>query len=287
MHWVYILKCEEDRYYVGETTRLYRRFWEHCSNRGGTNTSTYNPVEIVALYNMNMIGKFIHYNNMLKTYTQINKPITDSELKYFKYFDYFEEYYYNSKQVENAITECLMLKLTNNTDLSNVSGGKYTRFDVEYSKPIATHINTCLPLCNCGLPCDIRVNYEKNHLYFRCAKKNFWSDLRNQFEEDYGFEFDEPCKYFAEYTDDLLYRQTDMIIFVNKKELLNTLYAKSPWLKTMIGKHYEYCYADCGKTYDGERCITFNNRAINICKDCFIDKYDYIKKKLMPEIDLT
>ena len=34
MRWVYILRCEDD--YVGETTRLYRRFWEHQSVNGGS-----------------------------------------------------------------------------------------------------------------------------------------------------------------------------------------------------------------------------------------------------------
>lgn len=231
-----------------------------------------------------MIGKFIHYNNMLKTYAQNNAPITDSELNYFKYFDYFEEYQYNGKQVENAITECLMLKLPEYTQ--NISGGKYTRFDVEYSKPIASNINTCLPLCNCGLPCDVKVNYTKKHLYFRCAKKNIWSDLQAQFEEDYGFEFEEPCNYYSEYTDDILYRQTGFA-FANKKEILESLYNKSPWLKSMIGKRYEYCYADCGKTFDSERCISFNNRAINICKNCFIEKYDYIKNKYISALNLS
>ena len=27
-----------------------------------------------------------------------------------------------------------------------------------------------LPLCNCGLPCDVKKNINKNRLYFRCAK---------------------------------------------------------------------------------------------------------------------
>ena len=32
MHWIYISECNDGTYYVGETTRLYRRFWEHENN---------------------------------------------------------------------------------------------------------------------------------------------------------------------------------------------------------------------------------------------------------------
>ena len=50
MRWVYILKCIDDYYYVGETKRLYRRFREHQEGFGGTNTSTYTPESIVSIY---------------------------------------------------------------------------------------------------------------------------------------------------------------------------------------------------------------------------------------------
>ena len=39
MRWIYILKCrdgiDDSIYYVGQTKRLYRRFWEHVGGRGG------------------------------------------------------------------------------------------------------------------------------------------------------------------------------------------------------------------------------------------------------------
>ena len=63
MNWVYILKCEDDYYYVGETTRLYRRFWEHSSGRGGVNTSSFSPECIGAIYKVNTLGKFFEYNS--------------------------------------------------------------------------------------------------------------------------------------------------------------------------------------------------------------------------------
>ena len=50
MRWVYILQCEDSYFYVGETSRLYRRFWEHENGLGGLNTSVYPPINIVAIY---------------------------------------------------------------------------------------------------------------------------------------------------------------------------------------------------------------------------------------------
>lgn len=35
MRWVYILRCENDYFYIGETSRLYRIFWEHQEGCGG------------------------------------------------------------------------------------------------------------------------------------------------------------------------------------------------------------------------------------------------------------
>ena len=46
MRWIYILKCEDDYFYVGETARLYRRFWEHTAGIGGINTQIFTPLKI-------------------------------------------------------------------------------------------------------------------------------------------------------------------------------------------------------------------------------------------------
>ena len=74
MHWIYILKCYdcddcdgigESIYYVGQTKRLYSRFWEHASGCGGTNTSVFTPQELVAIYKVSEISKFINYNEKI------------------------------------------------------------------------------------------------------------------------------------------------------------------------------------------------------------------------------
>ena len=50
MEWVYVLKCYDDYYYVGETNHLYRRFWKHVEGIDGINTFIYTLENIVAIY---------------------------------------------------------------------------------------------------------------------------------------------------------------------------------------------------------------------------------------------
>ena len=48
-----------------------------------------------------------------------------------------------------------------------------------------------LPMCKCGVPCDIKKNDDKNYLFFRCAKKNMWENFKDVFDIEY-----EPCNFF-------------------------------------------------------------------------------------------
>lgn len=287
MYWVYILRCADDIYYVGETKRLYRRFWEHDAERGGLNTSTFVPLEVIALYKVNMLGKFFEYNSKLPTYNHK-----------FKYFDDITDGTYNSKQIENIITECLMIK--DPQKCNSIRGGKYTRFNANYKFPQITQTHTALPFCKCGLPADVRINYDKNHLYFRCAKKNKWQDINEMFmiDEEDREQRAEPCNYFAEYKGDYEQRRAGFK-FVNKLALLDELYARAPWLSSFIKTRSNYCLAGCGKEYF--RCfnddadtsypfIIFKGSQVTLCKDCFIDKFDTLaetKTNTHPELDLS
>lgn len=40
---------------------------------------------------------------------------------------------------------------------------------------------------------------------------------------------------------------------------------------------YDYYLTGCGKECNNGRCITFGGYGINICKDCFIAKYEILK----------
>ena len=137
MHWIYILKMtqeeeeeeEEDNltpeqkrlvfeacdglvqrekcYYVGETTRLFTRNWEHENGNGALNTSIYNYKKIVAIYKMCTICKFIDYNTYVN---QINEGIWHNDyesfkLKNFNNKDTDEECECGIHEAENNIVE--------------------------------------------------------------------------------------------------------------------------------------------------------------------------------------
>ena len=69
MHWVYLLKCEKGRYYIGETKRLYRRFSEHKNPDivSSNQCYDYEPIWIFGIYSVinNLIYK--KYSKLLTT----------------------------------------------------------------------------------------------------------------------------------------------------------------------------------------------------------------------------
>jgi hypothetical protein len=175
MFWIYIIKCKDGYFYVGQTKRLYRRFIEHLNSNGGKNTSTYKPEEIVAIYKMSTLGKYFDYING-------NKIVLE------KFNESCDSYDNEKLTIENHITECLMLKTT---DRKKIRGGKYIHFHIEYNKVPENDLVKNIPLCNCNLPCDIKKNDKTNTLYFRCAKKNMWTNMKSMFETK-----ENPCNFF-------------------------------------------------------------------------------------------
>lgn len=266
MKWVYILKCSDDHYYVGETSRLYKRFWEHQRGSGGVNTSIYIPEEIVAIYKVSMLCRFFEYNNIVmdkvcNIYFNRIKTIMEE-------FDIDNDLYDDNLYAENNITECLML---NTSNWQKIREGKYNRFDIDYALPANEFIKN-LPLCTCGLPCDIKK--KDNYFYFRCAKKNMWGDFKELFDI-----VNEPCKYFMKYTKDIEY----MVYYEEKKKNIFNLVSKSPWLNNLSGWH-EYCIGGCGKEYDENNTIRFSKKAINLCFECFINKNEEMSKNIHKDV---
>ena len=272
MHWIYILRCEDDIFYVGTTKRLYRRFWEHNDGNGGINTSIYRPIEIVAIYKVEIICKFIEYNNGV-----LHDFYSDYKLNFFNKNEPNDDY--DKLEGENNIAECMMMH--NKDTWKNIRGGKYVRFDCNYSFPYNEAIKE-LPLCHCGLPCDIIKNEQKKHLFFRCAKKNMWDDMKDLHNIN-----NEPCKFYREYTSDIEYRIESKKNFENRKKKYKDLLYKSLWLKN-IPYEEENELGECVycKTYvwnDGEgnfknNGIKRNNKRLLLCKKCFINKNDELKK---------
>ena len=153
MRWVYILQCDGGYFYVGETSRLYRRFWEHLTGLGGLNTSIFKPEKIVAIYKVDTIGKFVDYNNYVNGIIDGTGYESYKGFKLKNFNDIYDDDRYDKLEAENNIAECFMLH--NKETWNKIRGGKYTRFDVGYNFP-KNHYIKQLPLCNCGLPCDIK-----------------------------------------------------------------------------------------------------------------------------------
>lgn len=271
MRWIYILSCEGGYYYVGETKRLYRRIWEHEGGVGGLNTSIYKPKGIVAIYKVNTICKFMEYNIYIN---QIIDGIWHENYKGYKLKFFNKECEdEDNKYAENNIAECLMIH--NKEEWNKIRGGKYTRFDIDYKYPENEEIKD-LPLCKCNLPCDIKKNEENNYLYFRCAKKNIWSTLREEFNI-----YDEPCNFYKEYIKDKQLKLEENKNFEERSKNLKELYKKSKWLDNVeindINKPKE-CIGGCKRTSESIK-LSYNNEKRNLCFDCFIRKNDEISKK--------
>lgn len=280
MRWVYILRCEDDYYYVGETSRLYRRFWEHQEGMGGLNTSIYIPEEIVAIYKVDTLCKFIEYNDY------VNKIIDGNGYESYKGFklrdfnDECEEYKYDKLEAENNIAECLMIHKKD--EWNKIRGGKYTRFDIEYKYPNNDYIKN-LPLCKCGLPCDIKKNEDKNYLFFRCSKKNMW----DKFKEEFDIE-DEHCTFFREYTKDKQLKLEENKNFEDRSKTLKELFKKSFWLNNVeeetddeVGECVscdKYVWSDRQGNYKNNG-IEYNSRRLLLCFDCFIEKNEELSQK--------
>ena len=261
MKWVYVLKCIDDYYYVGETSRLYRRFWEHLGGNGGLNTSIHKPERIVAIYKVSTICKFFEYNHIIKN--EICNIYFNRQQMLINDFDENEEY--ESLSAENSIVECFMIHSDN---WEKIRGGKYVRFDIKYTFP-KNEESKSLPICKCGLPCDIKKDEKDDSLYFRCAKKNMWGKMKETFDI-----LEEPCNFYMKYNEnDYIYNYNEI------KYKIRHLVDESKWLNQLVGRQYEYCAGGCGKKYDENRTIRYLGTAINLCYDCFINKNEELSQK--------
>jgi hypothetical protein len=253
---------------VGETYRLFRRFWEHEDGMGGLNTSTYSPECIVAIYKAPTLDKFIKYNwNVLDTM----RGETSYHRMAIERFD-DDSSDYDHLNAENNIAECLMLH--NPLKWQKIRGGKYTRFDTRYKFPVNDAIKN-LPVCNCGLPCDVKKHQSKEHLYFRCAKKNMWDKFREMFDIE-----EEPCNFYAEYIVDKPLRLAEQTRYVDRKTKISELMKTAFWLRNVP----EYdpnnpieCVAGCHKPATKYSKISYRYADRALCWDCFVNINDQLK----------
>jgi predicted nucleic-acid-binding Zn-ribbon protein len=201
VHWVYVLECEDDRIYVGETIHSFSRWNQHINGSGAKCTEEFRPITIKGLYNLSKNIAFENYRND----NNYNKLVSTFNIDW-------NEMYTNTLTnlgIENYITECFM----NNYDDEwwKVRGGKYTKLiDIEFKytnkfdcimnpkcnnsvfykskreemagfvtpERIVLKINCKKPIlnindrpnCYCGYPAEI--NLYNNKLYYNCPLKN-------------------------------------------------------------------------------------------------------------------
>jgi predicted GIY-YIG superfamily endonuclease len=211
VHWVYVLECEDDYIYVGETTRLFRRFTEHMRSRGGSNTIKHKPHKLIGLYKVNDNYSFMRYRNSIKS-GEYNRFILD---------DWDNDG--DNLLIENHITERFLYERRDNdcygggSEWYKVRGGKYTRESMDETVAIykwasekegrvAMSKNPIdnipqenivdRPLCKCHCPSEVKLSKDKTKLYFVCALKNVWEDFTNILQVG------KSCDFWELYTED-------------------------------------------------------------------------------------
>ena len=151
--------CEDQYYYVGETTQLFTRLRKHENLNGGVNTETLIPITIVGLYRVDSICKFIEYRDYIKS--KKNPQRVNYYLENFENsFEYDSKY--DNLLAEQFVTERLMISAEENWE--KIRGGKYTRFDIDYDFPEDELFTIDLPICNCGC----LVIFEKRKVTIVC-----------------------------------------------------------------------------------------------------------------------
>ena len=306
MRWIYILKCYDEDYnevyYIGQTKRLFRRFNEH--NSGSTiNTNTYKPHSLIGLYRASKLSNFFRYSSNILTPKEIQKEADYMQYSFDRRFNicnkkirqirgnFEEEWDEDCNEsifdIENDIAE-LMIK---EHGLDNVRGGKYVRFDCNYSKP--TKFKD-LPYCSCNLPCDIKQSKD-GYFFFRCPKKNIWKGAASYFgicDNDI-----QPCKFFKKFKGDEFYKDYKG----TNKKLLSELFKKSKWLVNvpnyedrLYGVFYGNCigkgdpYQDLSeeeveekkcKNYKSNAMISYLGNKKVLCFGCFKKYNNELSKK--------
>jgi predicted GIY-YIG superfamily endonuclease len=210
VHWIYVVECNDNFIYVGETIHLYKRLMQHIRGRGGKNTHSHIPIKLIGLYKVNDNQSFYQYNSAVKNGTLNNiKNAID------RWGDWGDNLF-----IENRFTERLFYERRMNHEYGTgnewyrVRGGKYTRDSLDdamyFAKSMCERPNRIpgslfmtlpinniseeeivdRPLCDCGMPCEVRLSTDKTKIYFVCALKNVWSDFFK------GIDVNESCNFW-------------------------------------------------------------------------------------------
>ena len=212
VHWIYVLECEDDYLYVGETTRLYKRFDEHLKGNGGSNTFKHKPMKLIGLYRVNDNYSFWRYRNSIKN-GEYNKYILEN--------DWNNDG--DNLLIENHITQRFLFERRENNyyggglEWYKVRGGKYTKEKLDEtvsmykwaseqegrhvicknpieSIPVDSIVDR--PLFKCYNPSEVRLSNDKTKIYFVCSLKNIW------FDSFHDLHINKPCDFWKLYLED-------------------------------------------------------------------------------------
>lgn len=258
MHWIYVLESDEGDIYVGETTRLFRRFNEHKTGRGGINTSKMTIQKLRGLYNVGNNLSFLKYKD------EILEGTYSWKCPFYWGKDESKE---DACQIENSITKQYICKIQDVLSKPFVIRGGYllTENKVEnfilsneYKNYIADR-----PLCYCGSPAEVNLTKDKSKIYFNCpvSKPSNWNNF-------YGnLEIPENCNFYQEFKPYSIVKETHE---KNKNRQYEHWVSKIP-------------------IYNGERCIKCKQSEYtpiwsagnnySCCESCFNINYESLKEE--------
>lgn len=262
VHWVYVLECEDDYIYVGETTRLFTRFREHLEHRGGANTYRHTPLRLIGLYKVNENNSFMEYR----------KAVLSGDYNRFLLENWDTDG--DNLLIENHITERFFFERRDKAGglEYKVRGGKYTRDDddtvfLDYSPTIRRMPKEKIvdrPLCKCGNPSEVKLSKDKSKIFFVCALNNVWPEFCSNLEVGTA------CNFWQSYSEDIPVK--------TKYESVKVL-SREVWIANIPLSQYKIHPEPCISCQKTNYVAIFNDGTRRLCQTCLATKYDSLKEQ--------
>lgn len=201
MHWVYVLQSSQTgSIYVGETTRLFRRWREHWSGRGGKITSQDDYDTIIGLYSVGANYSFLaHRENILNGFGTFNCEKTWG----------LDETKQTALLIENHITERYMID--RGVIKLDIMGGKYLTDNICENFCFGSQCKEYVrdrPTCFCSYPCEVKLTKAGDKIYFCCPVPDWVDDAP------------EKCKFYQEFEPYKKVREANILAFENRTKRL-------------------------------------------------------------------
>lgn len=197
MHWVYATQSSKTgAIYVGETTRLYRRWNEHMRGRGGVTTSNDDYDRLIGLYSVGPNQIFMSHEKDLKE-GRYNRWISSN-------WD-TEGDKETACSLENHITRMYRSKYKHR-NWWNIRGGKYCRhvgiLDID-------DLRMDRPFCKCGYPCEVKMKKDETKIYFVCPVPD-WTAFE-------GITVPERCDFWEELVEYRILREKELADYISRR----------------------------------------------------------------------